>query len=430
MILSELIAIVRRRSRVGSDFITDAEVSDSIDEAYKKVAKDTTGLIKQTYLTLAPKFWLHSSMAFNLTIAGGSNVLAATDIVVTATERQGVGGDQAAADLQSQIRAAGAASATVVFSSATWKFTIDALDSTTITVAAASSDRYADAADLLFGLADAQTATSWESNIPQDCTLEIDLPGDFLKIKALEWDRIPLYQSSFDLFVSPQVTGTPHLYYIYNNDKLRIYPIPTDQYLFHLSYYYTPATIRDVQGYQELGLTGKAGTTATGLSASTQYYFKVTKDGTQTEYSITTASDVTWAAVIILMNAQPTGSTFSIVDGDIRCTSDSTGTSSTIALAAGTTGTDLFAALTDFSAFETAITWLSREVDVYDEAEDAVIYYASAILVEEEGDEKRSAYLLARYRQQVNEYKRILANANPKYKQSGTVYRKPYTVTM
>ena len=110
-------------------------------------------------------------------------------------------------------------------------------------------------------------------------------------------------------------------------------------------------------GYQECGLTGKILTTATGLSAATQYYFKVNIDGAGViEENFTTATDVTYAAVIDLMNATlAAGAKFELVNGDLRCTSDSTGTSSSVALSAGTTGTDVFGELTDFSAFQTAV---------------------------------------------------------------------------
>ena len=53
------------------------------------------------------------------------------------------------------------------------------------------------------------------------------------------------------------------------------------------------------------------------------------------------------------LNADTTGATWSLVGGDLQCTSDSTGISSTILIAAGG-GNDLFAALTDWTAFTVA----------------------------------------------------------------------------
>jgi hypothetical protein len=111
-------------------------------------------------------------------------------------------------------------------------------------------------------------------------------------------------------------------------------------------------------GIHECGLTGKTLSTATGLAASTKYYFKVTIDGgAQVEYDITTGANVNYEDVIPLMNAAlgNAGAYFSIVAGDLRCTSYAVSTSSVIALAAGTTGTDLFVTLTGFASFDTAI---------------------------------------------------------------------------
>jgi hypothetical protein len=111
-----------------------------------------------------------------------------------------------------------------------------------------------------------------------------------------------------------------------------------------------------VRGHQECGLSAKTGATETGLSTTTQYYFKINIDGGGvTEYDITTASDSTYAAVIILMNAEITGAEFAIVGGDLRCSSITYGDDSVIALTAGSTGTDLFATLTNFSSFDTAV---------------------------------------------------------------------------
>jgi len=110
-------------------------------------------------------------------------------------------------------------------------------------------------------------------------------------------------------------------------------------------------------GYQECGLTGKTLTTATGLATTTQYYFKANIDGGGVvEEDFTTGADVTYAAVITLINATLAASAkFELVNGDLRCTSDAAGTSSTVALSAGTTGADLFATLTDFTALQTAV---------------------------------------------------------------------------
>ena len=111
-------------------------------------------------------------------------------------------------------------------------------------------------------------------------------------------------------------------------------------------------------GYQECGLSSKTLTTATGLATTTQYYFKINVDGAGiVEEEFTTGADVTYAAVIILINATIAAGAKAGLSGpgDLRFTSDLSGVGSSIALSAGTTGTDLFATLTSFSAFDTAI---------------------------------------------------------------------------
>ena len=115
----------------------------------------------------------------------------------------------------------------------------------------------------------------------------------------------------------------------------------------HISLY--SKALSTLSSYHEVGLTGKGYGTATGLSTTTQYYFKVDA----VEYDITTGSDVTYRAVIALMNAQiPAKYNFSLVGGDLRCTETS---STPLALTAGSSGTDLFATLTGWSGFDTAV---------------------------------------------------------------------------
>lgn len=119
--------------------------------------------------------------------------------------------------------------------------------------------------------------------------------------------------------------------------------------------YYVYFNVEDTAGYQELGLTGKSGSGNTGLSQSTAYSIKVTVDQRdQVNYTITTpAATVTYTILLALLNAAILRTTWSIVGGDVRCTSNYTGAGSAIALAAGTSS-DLLAALS--STPDTAAT--------------------------------------------------------------------------
>ncbi|GAG66922.1 unnamed protein product [marine sediment metagenome] len=109
-------------------------------------------------------------------------------------------------------------------------------------------------------------------------------------------------------------------------------------------------------GYQECGLADKTGGTASGLAGETRYYYKINLNGAGVvEYDITTGATATFDEIIALMNAENTGATWEIVGGDLRCWSSMLASASTIALSAGTTGTNLFATLTNFTDFDAAV---------------------------------------------------------------------------
>lgn len=123
--------------------------------------------------------------------------------------------------------------------------------------------------------------------------------------------------------------------------------------------YYVYFHIADVGGYQEYGLTGKSGATDTGLVAETKYYFKVTfNGGDEVEYDITTpVGTITFTILMALLNATAAGKwgTWTIIGGDLVCTSKSTAVGSAILLVDGTTGTCLATTLTDFTDYDAAV---------------------------------------------------------------------------
>jgi len=111
-------------------------------------------------------------------------------------------------------------------------------------------------------------------------------------------------------------------------------------------------------GYQDVPLLTSLTGDASGLSATTAYSLKING----TEYDITTASTLTNTAIILLINAQITGvywakwvNNIDSTNNGLRFINDATGVTSAIAHAAGTTNTDLFATLTNWSAFATAV---------------------------------------------------------------------------
>lgn len=113
-------------------------------------------------------------------------------------------------------------------------------------------------------------------------------------------------------------------------------------------------------GYQELGLSGLSGTDSTGLADDT-YYFKVTFDdsGVENEYSIIVSGGAPdYNGLITLLNGVTYSNgdgTWSLESGDLRLTSAATGDTSTVLLSAGTSGTDLFNALSATAPYDSQV---------------------------------------------------------------------------
>lgn len=107
-------------------------------------------------------------------------------------------------------------------------------------------------------------------------------------------------------------------------------------------------------GYQELGLTVLS-TQDTGLAGGDAYYFKV--NGTEYSFILTSGGTLTYTELAENMHNQVknNGFTVSFVTSDIRVTNNTTGASSTVTLAAGTSGTDLFSSIADFTSFDSAV---------------------------------------------------------------------------
>lgn len=103
---------------------------------------------------------------------------------------------------------------------------------------------------------------------------------------------------------------------------------------------------------QGMGMSGKDTATDSGLSTTTQYYVKLAVSGAAAvEYSITTAADVTLGGVIDLLNAEMMDvAQWSISGGDLVCTLTNPIRFSSIAITAGTTGTDLLTTLSSTPA--------------------------------------------------------------------------------
>ncbi len=150
----------RRLSRVSVSGVSQADVFGLINDGIEEFGRDANGLPFEEYLAIAAAFDLETHQAFKITIVGSTNNDIDSDVVVTSASATNQTGTQTATMLQAQIRAAigGGADLTVAWSK--FKFTIDAIDSTTIELTSPDdSTQYTDYIVELFGGSQSVTDT-------------------------------------------------------------------------------------------------------------------------------------------------------------------------------------------------------------------------------------------------------------------------------
>lgn len=259
--MANQISLVKRIARTDSGYLTETDTDDVarryINMGVEEFVKKGRGPSKENYIDVTPKFDTRTTWAIRLTITGGTNALAATDVAITATAENDASGTTVAADLETAIQAAGAASATVVWSTTTWRFTIDSIDGTDIEIGTPSGITYIDATEILFGKTGASGAQTWESLHPQDCTVMADLPSDFFSIEYVEWDKHPLKQAPFELFMSPETSSNYLDYYAIRGKQIFLAPSASERKLLKIRYRYLPAAVT---------LTGSSDTATCSLS--------------------------------------------------------------------------------------------------------------------------------------------------------------------
>jgi hypothetical protein len=250
MTVANQITYVKRLARADSGYLTETDTDDVarryINTGVEEFVKAAHGPTKEDYIDITPEFDTRTTWYIRLTITAGTNAIVATDVAVTTTNRDNVSGTTVASDLQTTIRAAlggGGASLTVVWSTTTWRFTIDSIDGTDIKIEAPSGITFIDATQSLFGRTGASGAQTWVSNFPEDCTIVADLPSDFYKINFAEWDKRRLYQIPFAFFMSPGTHSNLVDYYAIEGKRIYISPSASERKLFKLRYEYFPASI-------------------------------------------------------------------------------------------------------------------------------------------------------------------------------------------
>lgn len=403
MLIDDARTQARRYARVSSTQSSDAQLNKLMQDSIDEFATDVDGFPMEEYLSIGAKFDTKTNFAIRITITGGTNALAATDVALTTTARTGTTGTIVASDFQATLRTAigGGANATVVW--ANFAFTVDTIDGTAITFAAPTTVTNVDARDLL-GLDGTTTEAGADVTgaFPQDCTMEATIPSAALTVEQVEWDQNKLMELPRGYFISPEVSGSP-AYYNVRGREIRVLPSPTTQELFHIEYRGAP-TATVFQGYQELGLTGVSDESSSGLSAQAYKVGLSINGATSADITTTIGADDTWAAVIILLNAQTTGATWAVVGGDIRLTSDAVTGVSSIAIVEGQTA-GMLAGITGFTAVDTAVagdTALPTEIPG---TFHQYIPHLVASKLLEETHEKMSDKEYMKYLQGVNKYK-------------------------
>ena len=233
----------RRLARTATSSLSDPDANELINQCIATMAQDVKGFKAHDILTIGALFTTRTHYGIRIEIIGGSNALSATDIAITSTERTRGTGAQVAADLQTAIQAAGAATATVAWTD--FYFTVDASDSTSIEILSPEDlVTYADASELLFGRTGLQTGTSWVSTFPNNCTVEVALPADYTEgsLEAVEWDGDELYEVPESWSMSTDWNARPARYSI-RDGYLRLVPSPTENGILEIWYRSTPAEI-------------------------------------------------------------------------------------------------------------------------------------------------------------------------------------------
>lgn len=256
MTIALQVNMAERLSRTTSNALSTASTDSSgnayssdITRAYINIGAGEFAqegkLSKQDFITVTPKFYVQADWYAQITIEGGNNALAATNVALASEDLAFTDGSTLASHLASNINAyIGAGSIAVSWDDKDWKFYI--YDNTTasitsVTIDEPSSDYYIDGSERVFGRQGTDSTTTWTGSFPQDCTLESDLPSDFLEMEHVNYDDHPLYEAPFEIFMSPDSHTNYPDYYAIRGKKIFITPVPSDRRVVKLRYKYKPS---------------------------------------------------------------------------------------------------------------------------------------------------------------------------------------------
>ena len=229
MYLETMMEQARRMSRTTVASHTDEVVKDYINYGQQEFSKDCKGLWAQDWLTVSPKFWLRSHFAIAIETNEGS-----ASFTFATTSYDAIDGASVAALLSTSIQTTWSSS-TVVWSSSNWTFTIENPSASWFNLFAPQAGTVIDFSTKLFGSTVESASASFTGGFPEDCNIDTSCPTGFLNMEYVEWDDSPLDPAPFDLFISPNSSGTPQ-YWQVREKTVKLYPVPDEQGLFHIWY--------------------------------------------------------------------------------------------------------------------------------------------------------------------------------------------------
>ena len=236
MTYGRIATLARQWSRVDSVGISESEIYSQINEAVAQFALDVHGLPVEDYLTIAARFDMRTTMAFNLTMTDGSLGNVDTDIDVTDVNADDQTGTEAATELQTQIQAAGSAAAGVTVTWSNYKFTIGNIAATTtaLTITAPDAVDRSDATEKYFGGTydfDDVSASAITCAFPEAATMIADLPTGVATIQTIDavyWDDHELRPIQPRDIRWGEAHGEPW-HYARRGELILLYPSPIEQ---------------------------------------------------------------------------------------------------------------------------------------------------------------------------------------------------------
>jgi hypothetical protein len=247
MTLGTQTILTERLSRTaGANTVTTASdiTKQYINEGVREFAKKVHGIDQQAFVKLSPKFDIGTDFAVKFTIGGNVNTYGSGVIPMVSAAINDATPTTLMGHFVSNVNAAmGSMTISMAWSASTWTFKMfGPASATSVAIASPTGVGYTDGVSSMFGSAFAGTGSSYTFAMPQDCNLETSLPSGFLEMNWAYYGDTTLRKAPYDVFIRPQVSGTPQFYGI-RNKQVVLYPTPVQQDYFKIFYAGIPSDL-------------------------------------------------------------------------------------------------------------------------------------------------------------------------------------------